>query len=53
MFLMCIYFLETARVQIGKGHREREGDRGSEAGSLLIAVTPNAGLEPTNRDIVT
>ena len=35
--------------------REREGDTDSEAGSRLRAVStePDAGLEPTNREITT
>ena len=35
--------------------REREGDTESEAGSRLRAVStePDAGLEPTNREIMT
>ena len=38
----------------GRG-REREGDTESEAGSRLPAVStqPDAGLEPTHREIVT
>ena len=34
---------------------EREGDTESEAGSRLQAVStePNAGLKPTNREIMT
>ena len=38
----------------GRG-REREGDTDSEAGSGLRAVStePDAGLEPTNREIMT
>ena len=37
------------------GGAEREGDTESEAGSGLRAVStePDAGLEPTNREIVT
>ena len=38
-----------------RGGAEREGDTESEADSRLRAVStePNAGLEPTNREIVT
>ena len=34
---------------------EREGDTESEAGSRLSAVStePNAGLEPTNHELIT
>ena len=37
------------------GRAERRGDTESEAGSRLGAVStePDAGLEPTNREIVT
>ena len=37
------------------GGAEREGDTESEAGSRLRAVStePDAGLEPTNREILT
>ena len=37
------------------GGAEREGDKESQAGSRLRAVgaEPDAGLEPTNREIVT
>ena len=37
------------------GEAEREGDTESEAGSRLRAVStdPDAGLEPTDREIVT
>ena len=39
----------------GRTEREREGDAESEAGSRLWAVRtePDAGLEPTNREIMT
>ena len=52
-----IYFFETERdrVRSGEGQREREGDRESEAGFWLQAVStePDAGLEPMNREIMT
>ena len=40
---------------MGEGQRERGGDTESEAGSRLQAVGtgPDAGLEPTNREIMT
>ena len=40
---------------VSRGGAEREGDTESEAGSRLRAVRtePDAGLEPTNREIVT
>ena len=39
----------------GGAEREREGDRGSEAGSRLRALStePKAELEPTNHEIKT
>ena len=41
-------------MRVGWG-REREGDTESEAGFRLPAVStePDAGLEPTNREIMT
>ena len=46
---------ERQSVSSGEGQREREGDPESEAGSRLPAVStePDAGLEPTNRRIMT
>ena len=40
---------------MSRGGAEREGDTESEAGSRLQAVStePDAGLEPTNREIMT
>ena len=40
---------------MSRGGEEREGDRESEAGSRLLAVStePDVGFEPTNREIVT
>ena len=40
---------------MSRGGAEREGDTESETGSRLLAVStePDAGLEPTNREIVT
>ena len=38
-------------AQAGEG--QRKGDRGSEAGSVLIAEEPNAGLELMDREIMT
>ena len=40
---------------MSRGGAEREGDTESEAGSRLPAVgtEPDAGLEPTNRKILT
>ena len=40
---------------MSRGAAEREGDTESEAGSRLRAVNtePDAGLEPTNREVMT
>ena len=43
IFFYCFIF---ERVQVGEGHRE--GDRGSEAGSVLTAASLMQGLELTN-----
>ena len=53
---MFIYFWEQERQSTSRGWgREREGDTESEAGSRLWAVStePNAGLELTNREVMT
>ena len=44
---------ERDRMRVGEG--QREGDPGSEAGSRLRAVSTDsdAGLAPTNREIMT
>ena len=46
---------EKQRQSTSQGGAEREGDTESEAGSRLQAVgtEPDAGLEPTNRKIMT
>ena len=52
---MFIYFWEReTKHESGRG-REKEGDTESEADSRLRAVStgPDAGLEPTNREIMT
>ena len=40
---------------MSRGEAERERDTESEAGSMLQAIStePNAGLEPTNHEIMT
>ena len=53
---MFIFIFEGGGRQRGSGRgAEREGDMGSEAGSRLRAVgtEPDAGLEPTDREIMT
>ena len=51
----CLFIFERERQSVSKGGAEREGDTESEAGSRLRAVgtEPDAGLELTNREIVT
>ena len=52
---MFIYFWDRERQSMSAGGAEREGDTESEAGSRLWAVStePDAGLEPTNCEIMT
>ena len=47
-------FERLTECEWGKG-REKEGDTESEAGSRVRAVStePDAGLEPTNHEIMT
>ena len=54
-FLTFIYFWDRERQSTNGGGAEREGDTESEAGSKLRAISPgpDAGLELTNREIVT
>ena len=54
-FLMFIYFWEWGRQSVSGRGAERERDTESKAGSRLQAVRtePDAGLEPTNREIMT
>ena len=46
---------ESERASLSGGRAEREGDTESEAGSRLRtdSTEPNAGLEPTDREITT
>ena len=46
---------QRQRQSVSGGGAEREGDTESEAGSRFRAgsTEPNAGLEPTNREIMT
>ena len=44
---------ETEAVQVSEGQREREEDRGFQAGSLLPAQNPMWGLNSQNREIMT
>ena len=53
---MFIYFWETEKDSMsGRGQRHREGDPEYEAGSRFWAVStePDAGLQLTNREIMT
>ena len=50
-----VYLFLRQRQSVNRGGAEREGDTESETGSRLWAVStePDAGLEPTNCEIVT
>ena len=52
---MFIYFGDNARDRVQAGEGQTERDTESEAGSRLRAVSPepDAGFEPTNREIMT
>ena len=52
---MFIYFWQRERQSVSGGGAEREGDTDSEAGARLPAVStePDAGFEPTDREIMT
>ena len=52
---MFIHFMRERDTQHKWGGAERETDTESEVGSRLWAVStgPDAGLEPTNREIMT
>ena len=54
-FLIFVFAFERERQSVSGGRAEREGDTESEAGSRLRAVStePDAGLELTNREIMT
>ena len=54
-FFFNVYLVLRERQRVSRGGAEREGDTGSEAGSRLPAgsAEPDAGLKPTNREIVT
>ena len=53
-FLNAYLFLRERQSE-SRGGAEREGDTESEAGSRLRAVStePDAGLKPTNHEIMT
>ena len=52
---MFIYFWDIERQSMNGGGSDREGDPESETGSRLWAVStePDAGLELTDREIMT
>ena len=54
-FPTFIYFWDRERQSMNGGGAEREGDTESETGSRLWAISPepDAGLELTDREIVT
>ena len=54
-FSTFIYFWDRERQSMNGGGAEREGDTESETGSRLrvISPEPDAGLEFTDREIVT
>ena len=51
---MFLFVFERQRQGVSSGGAEREGDTESEAGSRFRAVStePDAGLEPTNCEIM-
>ena len=55
VFYFFIYFWDRERQSMNVGGAEREGDTESETGSRLRAISPepDAGLELTDRKIVT
>ena len=52
---MFIYFCERDSQSMSREGAESEGDTESEAGSRLrgVSTEPDAGLEPTNRELMT
>ena len=52
---MFVYFWDRGRQSASGGGAVREGDTESETGSRVWAVStePDAGLEPTNCEIMT
>ena len=53
--VLFVFETERERESMNRGGSEKEGDTESETGSGLRAVStePDAGLEPTDREIVT
>ena len=54
-FFLNVYLFLGQRQSMNRGGAEREGDTESETGSRLRAISPepDAGLELTDREIVT
>ena len=54
-FFFNVYLFLRQRQSVNRGGAEREGDTESETGSRLCTVStePDAGLEPTNCEIMT
>ena len=54
-FFNVFYFWDRDRQSMNGGGAEREGDTESETGSRLWAISsePDAGLEPTDHEIMT
>ena len=54
-FNVYLLIFERKRERESRGGAEREGDTDSEASSRLqvVSTEPDAGLEPTNREIMT
>ena len=52
-FLTFIHFWETDGVWAGKGQRERERQNPKQAPGSELSAQPDAGLELTNREIMT
>ena len=54
IFYCSLLLRERARaLKEAQGESEREGDRGSEAGSAMTAESPPCGLELKNCEMVT
>ena len=53
--MFTYYFWERERQSMSGGGAEREGDTESEADSRLwtVSTEPDAGLDPTNHEIMT
>ena len=54
-FNVCLFFWERGKENVSRGGAQREGDKESEAGCKLwaISIEPDAGLRLTNYEIMT